>query len=244
MEIAAILEPVGQSRGVTQIFAHRGLHQHVPENTVAAFAEAVAVGADGIELDVRRCADGALVVHHNPTVADGRLIREVACRDLPDHLPTLAVALAACGDLIVNVEIKNDPSEPDFDPSGSLVTDVAGIIDEGGHRDRVIISSFHYGTCLQVVEMSSPLPVGWLLDVGADVASCVRQAAAAGFAAVHPFFMDVTSESVALAHGLGVAVNTWTVNREEDIRHLLDLGVDGVISDDPVLARNCHRRPH
>lgn len=229
---------------MTQIFAHRGLHQRVPENTVAAFAEAVAVGADGIELDVRRCADGALVVHHNPTVADGRIIRDVNCRDLPDHVPTLAVALAACGDLIVNVEIKNDPGEPDFDPSGSLVTDVARVIDDGGHRDRVIISSFHYDTCVQVVEMTSPLPVGWLLDVGADVAKCVRQAATAGFAAVHPFFIDVTADSVALARELGIAVNTWTVNRDEDIRRLVELGVDGIISDDPALAQDCRRDTH
>jgi glycerophosphoryl diester phosphodiesterase len=224
---------------MTEIFAHRGLHLRERENTVAAFAEAVAVGADGIELDVRRCADGALVVHHNPTVGDGRAICEVKCRELPDHVPTLAVALAACGDLTVNVEIKNDPSEPDFDPSGSLVIDVARVIDEGGHRPRVIISSFHYDTCVQVVEMTSPLPVGWLLDVGADVAESARQAAAAGFAAVHPFFMDVTPESVKVAHELGLAVNTWTVNREADMHRLLDMGVDCLISDDPALAQKC-----
>jgi glycerophosphoryl diester phosphodiesterase len=122
------------------------------------------------------------------------------------------------------------------------VIDVARVIDVGGHRDRVIISSFHYDTCVQVVEMTSPLPVGWVLDVGADVASCVRRAAAAGFAAVHPFFMDVSPESVKLAHELGLAVNTWTVNRDEDVRRLLDMGVDCVISDDPVMAQNCRRQ--
>jgi len=86
--------------------------------------------------------------------------------------------------------------------------------------------------------------VGWLLDVGADVAKCVRQAAAAGFAAVHPFFVDVTADSAALARELGIAVNTWTVNRDEDIRRLLALGVDAIISDDPALAQNCRRDVH
>jgi glycerophosphoryl diester phosphodiesterase len=224
---------------MARIFSHRGLHDRVRENTVEAFAEAVAVGADGIELDVRRCGDGALVVHHNPHLDDGRLIRDVACRDLPPYVPTLAIALAACGDLVVNVEIKNDPHEPDFDPSGSLVTDVYRIISEAGQRDRVIISSFDLVTCTQVVAMTSPLPVGWLLDVGADVDECARRAAGEGFAAIHPFCLDLNPRNIAGAQELGLAVNTWTVNNEVDIRRLLAAGVDCLITDNPALAQKC-----
>jgi glycerophosphoryl diester phosphodiesterase len=82
-----------------RIFAHRGASAVERENTVAAFAAAVAMGADGVELDVRRTADGALAVHHDAHLADGRLLVEVAAGDLPSEVPSLVEALAACGDV-------------------------------------------------------------------------------------------------------------------------------------------------
>ncbi|MCB0955889.1 MAG: glycerophosphodiester phosphodiesterase, partial [Ilumatobacter sp.] len=73
------------------------------ENTVAAFRRAGEMGADAVELDVRRTADGVLVVHHNPHLADGRLIATTANRDLPPTVPTLGEALDACEGMWVNV---------------------------------------------------------------------------------------------------------------------------------------------
>ena len=102
---------------MTLVIAHRGASRAERENTIAAFRRAVEMGADGIELDVRRSADDRLVVHHDAALADGRLIRHTGSADLPDHIPSLAAALDACEGAFVNVEIKNDPSDPDFDPS-------------------------------------------------------------------------------------------------------------------------------
>ena len=75
---------------MTSVFAHRGASATQTENTVAAFAAAVAMGADGVELDVRRTADGALAVHHDAHLPDGRLLCEVATSALPSHVPSLA----------------------------------------------------------------------------------------------------------------------------------------------------------
>ena len=69
-----------------------------------------------MELDVRRTADGVLVVHHDAHLADGRAIVELAAADLPDAVPTLAAALDACAGMGVNIEIKNNHPDPDLDP--------------------------------------------------------------------------------------------------------------------------------
>src|SRR5271155_5597270 len=98
------------------VYAHRGLHDKERENTVGAFTAAVALGVDGVELDVRRTGDGVLVVHHDPTI--GRLgIAEALQRDLPTYVPTLDEAMKACEGVLVNVEIKNERGrhEPAYD---------------------------------------------------------------------------------------------------------------------------------
>ena len=107
----------------TAVIAHRGASRAAPENTVEAFLTAARMGADAVELDVRRTADGVLVVHHDPRLADTRVIVATPYRDLPAHVPTLAAALDACAGMWVNVEIKNDAEEPDFDPTDSIADD-------------------------------------------------------------------------------------------------------------------------
>ena len=69
--------------GLTRVIAHRGASAAERENTVAAFARAVAMGADGIELDVRRTADGQPAIHHDPDLPDGRPIASLLAADLP-----------------------------------------------------------------------------------------------------------------------------------------------------------------
>jgi glycerophosphoryl diester phosphodiesterase len=96
------------------VLAHRGCAVAHRENTTAAFAEAVRVGADGIELDVRSSADGRLVVHHDPLLPDGRVVGRTHSTAFPDYVPLLGEALDACDGLLVNVEVKSDPSEPGF----------------------------------------------------------------------------------------------------------------------------------
>jgi WhiB family redox-sensing transcriptional regulator len=86
------------------------------ENTVDAFAEARRQGAAGVELDVRRSADRALVVHHDAELADGRVIVELSAADLPPDIPLLHTALDACAGMLVNIEIKNVEVDVDFDP--------------------------------------------------------------------------------------------------------------------------------
>src|SRR4051794_26258624 len=100
------------------VLGHRGASHARPENTLAAFAKAREFGADGVELDVRRSADGQLVVHHDPQVEGFGIIYEhdfATLRTARPDVPTLAEALGACAGMIVNVEVKCLPWEPDAD---------------------------------------------------------------------------------------------------------------------------------
>jgi glycerophosphoryl diester phosphodiesterase len=127
---------------MTQIFGHRGASADKRENTLAAFTAAARLGADGVELDVRRTADGAMAVHHDAALADGRVIVEMKAAALPDHVPLLDAALRACAPMRVNIEIKNVPIDPDYDPTEAVAADVVELVDAMGVADRVIVSSF------------------------------------------------------------------------------------------------------
>src|SRR5271155_1986014 len=126
---------------MTAVFAHRGCTQGFRENTVDAFAEARRLGADGVELDVRLTADGALAVHHDAEIPGVGTIAELEVADLPVHVPLLADVLAVCEGMVVNVEIKNAPQDPGWDPGEAVGALTAAGIGEAGWTARGIVSA-------------------------------------------------------------------------------------------------------
>jgi glycerophosphoryl diester phosphodiesterase len=218
---------------MTQIQAHRGLHREVRENTLDAFRAAVALGVDGVELDVRWTGDRHLVVHHDPVV-EGMIIAATAAADLPDYVPTLAEALDAMASIVVNVEIKNirDASEPTYDESGDLTRAVLAAL---AGRSHCVVSSFDLATCQLVHELDPARSLGWLLW-SQDFHEALATAVEAGFGALNVHFKKLPADGIAAAHERGVAVNVWTVNDEATMRDLMAAGVDTLITDDPALA--------
>jgi glycerophosphoryl diester phosphodiesterase len=221
---------------VTAVYAHRGYTDGFRENTLGAFAEARARGADGVELDVRRSADGALVVHHDAEIEGVGTICELGVRELPDYVPLLDAALAACEGLTVNVEIKNVPVDPGFEPDHAIAAAVVAAVRDAGWADRVIVSSFNPDTVDAVRAADGAMPVGWLLAPGADAHALLPLAAGRGYTALHPFVVGVDEALVEQAHEAGVAINTWTVNDPAGLRAMVALGVDVVITDNLVEA--------
>jgi glycerophosphoryl diester phosphodiesterase len=221
------------------VIGHRGASQAFPENTLAAFRGAVDQGADGIELDVRRTADGALAVSHDDTLADGRVVVETAFAALPASVPGLADALDACRPLdLVNIEIKNWPQDKDFDPSEAVAAQVVALLEHRGELDsrRNLISSFHLPTIDRIHELAPALPTGWLLGMIEDTAELVGRAAERGHVAIHPHHAFVNDDLVRLAHEAGLAVNTWTCDDPERIRWLAEAGCDAVVTNVPDIA--------
>ncbi len=223
---------------MTLVIAHRGASRAEPENTVAAFRAAADLGADGVELDVRRTADRGLAVHHDAALADGRVIVNVPMTTLPGHVPSLDDALDACARVdLVNVEIKNWPDDPDFDDDLWLAGAVVDLIDQRGDHDRVLVSCFHLPTLDRVRQLDDRVRTGWLTFTVADHTAAIDRAAAHGHAAVHPFVAYVDAAFVEHAHAAMLAVNTWTVDDPDRMAELVALGVDGIVTNVPDIAR-------
>ncbi|MBS1848659.1 MAG: glycerophosphodiester phosphodiesterase [Actinobacteria bacterium] len=224
-------------RTIPLVFAHRGVSAEFPENTVAAFAAAAGRGADGVELDVRRTADGALVVHHDAHLADGRAIVEMHHDELPGHLPGLEEALVACGAIGVNIEIKNYPGEPDHDPDCRVSTGVVDLVQRLGIADRVIVSSFNYADIAAIRHLDGTIATGWLVISTDNVDELVAHLVRDGHRALHPPESCTDDAVVAAAHAAGLLVNVWTVDDPGRIVELAAMGVDTVITNDPDGAR-------
>lgn len=203
------------------VIAHRGASADRPENTVEAFEEAARQGADGVELDLRRTADGRLIVRHDPG----------------DTGPSLAEALDACRGLLVNVEVKNLPHEPGWDPGEAVAVDLVALLHERGGRDRVLVSSFAVATVDAVRAADPAVPTALLTLAAFDQQSALQLAVGRGHAALHPHHEALTADLVAAAHDAGLAVTTWTVDDPERLRVVAAMGVDGVITNRPALAR-------
>ncbi|MEQ1736038.1 MAG: glycerophosphodiester phosphodiesterase family protein [Rhodoglobus sp.] len=232
-----------------RVFAHRGLALGAPENTLLAFAPAVAAGAQYIETDVHASADGASVVAHD---AD---LKRVANRDvrveqleLPElrridlghgqGFCTLAEALDGFPDTRFNIDIK---SKAAVEPTVRAIRDLRAV-------DRVLVSSFDEGRRAAairalpgVVSSASARRFAIALLAGKVGLSPVVRAALQGLVAVQvperALGLRITTERMlARLHDAGVEVHVWTVNDPVRMRELLHLGVDGIVTDRADLA--------
>jgi glycerophosphoryl diester phosphodiesterase len=216
------------------VIAHRGACRAAPENTIAAFRAAHALGADWVELDVRLAFDGSLPVHHDEHYPDGRAVADVAAARRPATVPDLVAALVACRPMGVNIEIKNLPAEAGYDPDATIVGAIGAVLTE---HDTVLVSSFDPITLARVRATLPAVATALLTFSLDDPAGVVAAAARAGHTALHPFDASVDAALVQLAHDHGLAVNVWTVDDPERARALAALGVDGICTNVPDLVR-------
>ena len=201
---------------------------------MAAFRSAAQLGADAVELDVRRSADGVLVVHHDYRLSDSREIAETAYAELPDHVPTLAAALDACDGMWVNIEIKNDPSQPDFDESESIAEETIAYLVGRNEDDRWVISCFRMETVDRCRSLAPQIRTAWLCSqVPVDVVDVLVRK---GHSALHPWVEELTQPTLVACHAAGLQVNTWTCNDPARIKELVAWGIDGICTDTPDVA--------
>lgn len=229
---------------MTRVIAHRGASAAAPENTVEAFRLARTLGADWVELDARRTADDQVVVSHDPVLADGRNLVDVARADLPTSICDLGDALDACEGMSINVEIKNIVFDPDHDPSQRVADHVVALVAERNLVDRVLVSCFDLDTLDHVKAALPTLSTAYLHllpERGWD--DLAERIAGGGHQALHPWDPLVDEAYLASARGAGLEVNVWTVNDPERMAGLVALRVDGICTDVPDVARAVIGRP-
>lgn len=226
---------------MTQVLAHRGASRAARENTAEAFRAAAQMGSHAVELDVRRSADEVLVVHHDAQLDDGRAIVNVLAANLPGHIPTLDAALDACAGMWVNVEIKNDAGEPDFDPTDAIADCTVAALAARSEDERWLISSFRLETVDRCHALHPTIATAWLVVAIPD--DVIATLVARGHTALNPWFGSVTRSHVDACHGAGIRVNTWTCDDPVRIAELAEWGIDGICTNVPDVALAVLDRP-
>ena len=224
------------------MIAHRGASHHYPPNTLEAFRAAITLGADGVELDVRLTAEGIPVVHHDAKGPDGQVLSRTAYRDIAAWIPPLEAVLSACEGLrLVNIELKNPESDPDFDPERRVASTVVELVSRLGMTDRTLISSFD-AEALSVVRAieGAPSTAYLVVDPTQDL---IEATAAGGHTALNPWFGFVDRALMRSAAAVGLDVHPWTVDRPDDLARLAELGVASVITNRPDIARSLLGEP-
>lgn len=245
-----------------RLFGHRGGSAEHPENTLPAFAAAVAAGVPYLELDVWATRDGHVVVHHDSNLRRtcGRFRRVCALdwetlRRLdagwgfsPDGggsfpfrgqgigVPLLAEVLAAFPQARCNIEIKQN-----FPP---IETQVVEVVRRSASAERVLLAAEKDGVMRRLRRLCGDIPTS--LSRG-EVANFLKWCQSGGKGTYRPQGVAlqipeiygsirlVTPETVQAARAAGLEVHVWTVNEAEDMRRLLEMGVDGLMSDKPEL---------
>lgn len=231
--------------------AHRGFSGKYPENTMLAFEKAIEAGADGIELDVHLSKDGEIVIIHDELInrtTDGEgFVADYTYEELSkfdasasftgvygfNKIPTLRECfelIKPVDGFLVNIELKTGVNEyPGIEKA------VLELIEEFGLEDRIIISSFNHYSVMRFKALNPKIKCGylvasWLYDVG-------EYTQKRGVECVHPLFLSLNEESVAEIKKNSVQINTWTVNKPEDVERLYKLGVDAVIGNFPDMTK-------
>lgn len=232
----------------TKVIAHRGFSSEAPENTLSAFMLAIESGADYFELDVQQSADGVIVVSHDDKLSrcsstESKLsIKEENWSVLknesvgyPDKfqekyanekLPSLEEALhLAKGKIKVCVEIKVHHAEKE----------ILEIIRKTGMQNDVIIFSFHYDVLEKIRALDANIPLLYLMVMTSN--KNLRQANKINASAigVGPL-TKVNAKFISKVHDAGLELWKWTVNEKEEMQELMELSIDGIITNFPNWA--------
>jgi glycerophosphoryl diester phosphodiesterase len=243
----------------TLVAAHRGGAALWPENSLLAFRESLALGVDALELDLHMTADGEIVVLHDPTlertttarggVRDLKLVElagvRLKARDgavTDERIPTFAqvLDLAALASVELLPEIKVDANRQRYD---GIEETVLALVRARGLQARTTIQAFQVETIRRLRELE-PKARTMLLVARGDVerdrarpAEAVGRARDLGATDLGMNHRLIDADVMAAARAAGVRVSAWTVNEEADIRRMVDLGVDVVMSDRPDVAK-------
>ena len=228
-----------------EVTAHRGYSAAYPENTIPAFKGAIQVGADWAELDVQQTADGEVIVMHDSnlkrTTGLDKEVWQVTWDEIKDldngswfdkkyqtvRIPTLEEVLKVCrGKIHLNIEIK--PSGHDKD----LEEQMAKLLKKYHMRDTCVVSSLKYDSLRKIKEADDSIETAYITSVSYGNFTDLE------YADGYSVESTLLSKSfVNKAQKAGKQIYVWTVNSEERLEKVVGMGIDNVITDDPVMAK-------
>lgn len=222
----------------TMIIGHRGAKGHLAENTLPSIDKALELGVDGVEIDIFLCASGELVVFHDQTLdkltdAKGYIeqldldsIRNIEVLN-GFTIPTLEEVMNLIdGRVVLNIELKGNQT--------ALFTDslLQGYFKEGNWSpDKILISSFNWEELQLFYEVNTEVPIAVLTED--DPLNAIPIALSLNATAINLDYKSLTKDNFSKIKKAGLKVFTYTVNNQEDIDALIELGVDGIITDFP-----------
>ena len=229
----------------TKVMAHRGASTEAPENTKAAFQKAIDDMADYIELDVQLTNNGEVIVMHDSnayrtTGVDANIVnmtyKEVKTLDagswfsdeyVGENVPSLKEVLELTqGKIKLNIELK--PA----DNGTALAKNTVRLIEKYNMVNDCVITSFSESALKAVKTYNQEIKVGYILSAAYGDFYDMKNV---DFFSVNAAFLS--KRTIDAIHNSGKRVYAWTVNNKESIKNLTNKGVDGIITDNPVLAR-------
>jgi glycerophosphoryl diester phosphodiesterase len=216
---------------IPKVIGHRGWPARFPGNTLAGFLAATSL-VDGFELDVRRSSDGKLVLSHDPILASMEVAAHpwsvLAEADLGDgHRPALLdEVLSSIPTIPVQIEIKNDPIQPGYEPDHRLALEAAERARPGD-----VVTSFNWATAAAVRRVFPDVPTGIILSRHHDVHNAAEHCLDVGHQLLVPDYHLI--DTPVADYSAGLEVIPFTVNEADLANELVGLGVSGIITDDP-----------
>ncbi len=215
--------------------AHRGASGHAPENTLSAFRLAIKQKADMIELDVHQTKDSHIIVHHDEYLKT-TILRKIFIKDMTlkevrkinKNIPTLNEVLRLIkGKIKLNIEIKHGSGYyPDIERN------ICSMLKKAGLLKNTVISSFDSDCLRNLRKISKAAVIGFLYNKK-DWKGALKQAIDLNAYSFHISYKIMSKEVIAEAHKRGLKLFVYTINREEDMKGAVMLGVDGIFTDFP-----------
>ncbi|NKE06903.1 glycerophosphodiester phosphodiesterase [Mesobacillus selenatarsenatis] len=230
--------------------AHRGAAGYAPENTIAAFDKGLEMKADYIEIDVQRSKDGELVVIHDTTVdrtTDGTgKVGELTLEELRsldagsfkgeqfagEKIPTFEEILERYqGKIGILIELKAPELYPGIEEAVAQELKERNL--DKPQNDKIIIQSFNFESMKKMDVLLPKVPIGVLTYSGLHTTDAALQEFAKYADLFNPSYGLVSKELVDKVHSLGMEIQSWTVRSPEAAQFLIDMKVDGIITDYP-----------
>jgi len=224
------------------IIGHKGASAIAPENTLKAFKKAIELKADLVEFDIHKTKDGEIVIIHDPdtlsTTGVQGLIKNMTLEEIKkldvgegEKIPTLLELIKIAKEKVgLQIEIK----------SSGLLEKLVNLLKEENLVNTSIVSCFAFDELMKLKNLEVKIKLGFLLPAELvrvrQIKRKILKAADKKFYAIHLYYNIANKEIVDFAHDNDLKVNVWTINDKDVMARLIEIGVDGIITDDISIA--------